>query len=96
MPERSTAEKAEAPKAQTIEALRSAIDHSIEVVARADIDLAALIGAGLSPPASLTRHRSFHLMSLRNNIDLYYGSLNHVIETAAGKQMDDIGREDLR
>lgn len=83
------------PAANTIEALRSAIDNSIRIIDIADADLAALTGVGLRPPASLSRHRSFHLMRLRCYIDRYYGGLNTGIEAAMGKPIDDITLEDL-
>ena len=83
------------PSANTVEALRAAIDNSVRILDTVSGDLAALVAEGLRPPASLSRHRSFHLMRLRIYIDRYYAALNCGIETATGLAMDDIGPGDL-
>lgn len=83
------------PTANTVEALRSAIDNSQRILAQVGKDLAVIVGEGLRPPASLTAHRSFHQMRMRRYVDLYYGALNHGIETAMDKPIGDIGIEDI-
>ena len=83
------------PTANTVEALRSAIDNSQRILDQCSTDLSSVIRYGLRPPASLLAHRSFHLLRMRRYIDLYYGALNHGIETAMGKPVGDITIEDI-
>lgn len=83
------------PTANTVEALRSAIDNSQRILAQVAKDLAAIVGEGLRPPVSLSAHRSFHLMRMRRYVDLYYTALNDGIEIAMGKLIGDITIEDI-
>lgn len=83
------------PTANTIEALRTAIDHSHKVLASITTDLAVIVGEGLRPPASLGAHRAYWLTRMRVYTDRYYTALNHGIATAMGKAVADIRPEDL-
>ena len=83
------------PTANTIEALRTAIDTSKRVTAQADGDIAALAAAGIRIPASVTAHRAYHLMRMRCYIDRLYTALNHGIEASHGLPVGDINPDHL-
>lgn len=83
------------PSANTIEALRGAIEASKRAVAQADGDIAALVAGGIRTPTSLTSHRAYHLMRLRAYIDRLYTALNHGIAGGHGMPMDEITPDHL-